>query len=376
MLQNIPAVILPIFSKPGDKILDPFCGSGTVLLESMIKGRNAIGIDINPLAVLISKVKTTPLDTQKISIMEKKIIDGIKKKKQISIHDFPNRNYWFTPASQKQLASLLSEIKKIDEEEYRNFFLVCISSCVRYASRADPEIIPPVISKKMKEIQKNRRTNVLKKFRSTVQANIRRVTKISAHNSTASVQVQLGNSRNIPLADDSINLVITSPPYISAQKYPRSLKLEMFWTELINNEQYGELERNTIGTERVSMLEKDKDTDTKIIILKKFLDQIKEKNIERYIITRKYFLEMQESINEIHRVLLPGGHFVLLIGENTVCGIKAPTAKILSEYCKEKGLEQISEIEDQIQTFGFMTRRNKTAGIIDKEIILIFKKRM
>lgn len=66
MLKSIPNVIIPRFSNPGDVVLDPFCGSGTVLLESRIQQRNAVGFDINPLAVLISNVKTTNINKEKV----------------------------------------------------------------------------------------------------------------------------------------------------------------------------------------------------------------------------------------------------------------------------------------------------------------------
>ena len=60
-VPQIPGAIIDAYSKPGDTILDPFCGSGTTLLESIIRGRNALGIDINPIATLISRAKVTPL---------------------------------------------------------------------------------------------------------------------------------------------------------------------------------------------------------------------------------------------------------------------------------------------------------------------------
>ena len=67
MFHRIPAEILTSLTSEGLTVLDPFCGSGTVLLEAALRGHSAIGIDVNPLARLISRVKTTRLDVDSLS---------------------------------------------------------------------------------------------------------------------------------------------------------------------------------------------------------------------------------------------------------------------------------------------------------------------
>ena len=377
MLINISSVVISKFTKPGDLILDPFCGSGTVLLDSKMKSRNAIGIDINPLAVLISNVKTRNLASKKIDIMKDKILRNASKKlsRKTNIKvEIPNIDYWFTSSAKKQLTVLLNEILKIKEKKYREFFLVCFSSCIRRASRADPEIIPPVISKKMRLILSKKRTNSVKQFKNTVEINSKRISILKHKKKSTTTRAYIGDARCTKIPTNHIDFVLTSPPYISAQKYPRSLKLELFWTGLTDKNQFMYLDKHTIGTERVSLLSKNMEMSDITDTLNNFLKKIQTKNSERYVITRKYFTDMRQVISEIHRVLKPDGHFVLLIGENTVCGLKAPSAKILTEFCQQQGFRIVAEVEDTIRSFGFMTRRNKTAGIIKKEKILIFKK--
>src|SRR3989338_8590683 len=65
-IPQIPRMIIEHLTKPGDTVLDPFCGSGTALIEANIADRNVIGVDISPIAVLISKVKTTFIDPKKL----------------------------------------------------------------------------------------------------------------------------------------------------------------------------------------------------------------------------------------------------------------------------------------------------------------------
>lgn len=376
MIMKIPSVVIPYLSSEQDLILDPFCGSGTVLLEAKLKNRKAVGLDINPLAALISKVKTKQLDRRALFRLKNKLKASLEKQNtnlnEMNLPNLPNRSYWFSRTAERQLATILFEIKKIKNKDYYDFFMICFSACIRYASRADPEIVPPVVSKKMRKILKIRRSSIRKYFLSIVDKNIKRILTLPNDNFN-SVKVSVSDAREMSINDESVDLVLTSPPYISAQKYPRSLKLEMFWTNLIDNNEYQKLDRNTIGTEKVRLSQKI-NIDDEPKILKKFLGLVVKRDLERYIITRNYFLDMEKVISEIYRVLKPQRYFVLLIGENTVCGMKAPTAKVLSEYARRDGFSFVAVINDKIRNFGFMTKRNKNAGIIQKEKLLIFKK--
>ncbi len=374
MFKSIPEVIIPYFSKPGDKILDPFCGSGTVLLEAKLRQRNAIGFDINPLGVLISKVKTSNVKRDKIKEINAKILKNIEKDNAIDDTFVPNKDFWFSKSAQKQLSALAYQVSLIKNISYREFFLLCLSSSVRYASRADPEIVPPVISKRMRPLLKNRRVNVIKHFSDVVKKNAASLDTIKDIKNNGEIEVKLGDARKLKVKARSINLVLTSPPYISAQKYPRSLKLELFWTKLVTTDEFSKIDSETIGTEKVSLLSKFKEDSSEDPYLKKLLSHIMKKNKERYIITKKYFIDMRKVIKEIYRVLAPNGYFVLLIGDNTVCNTRIPNGEILTRYAVKEGFNLITTIEDQIKTFGFMTRRNKTAGIIDREQIIILRK--
>lgn len=302
-----------------------------------------------------------------------RILKNSKQKKSDYKLDFTSKDFWFTESAQRQLGSLLIQIKKIDDHAYRNFFLLCLSACVRYASRADPEIIPPVISKRMRKMLKYKRINVMKRFSKIVGKNASALATL-ADVRKLKIAAQVGDARKLPIRDKSINLVLTSPPYISAQKYARSLKLELFWTGLTNSDKFSKIDSETIGTERISVnkdFSKIKVTDRNLVNL---LKKIKKVNKERYVITLSYFIDMEKSIKEIYRVLKPGGHFVLLIGENTICGVKAPSGKILARYAAILGFKLITAVDDKIKTYGFMTRRNKTAGIITTEHLIIFQK--
>ncbi|MBU0686168.1 MAG: site-specific DNA-methyltransferase, partial [Candidatus Thermoplasmatota archaeon] len=77
-IPQIPRFCLESYSEVGDDVLDPFMGSGTTLLESYITGRDSYGIDIHPLARLIAKVKTTPVDPRSLGASAENLLSSIR----------------------------------------------------------------------------------------------------------------------------------------------------------------------------------------------------------------------------------------------------------------------------------------------------------
>ena len=137
--HNYPAMFIPqvarklilAFSEEGDLVCDIFCGSGTTLVESSLLNRNSIGIELNPLAVLITRAKTMPIDPKTLTVKLKSIIDDYKSIKNIELPDFYNIEFWFNKKVIRDLAYLRQAIRNISEEDIRNFFLVCFSEVVR-----------------------------------------------------------------------------------------------------------------------------------------------------------------------------------------------------------------------------------------------------
>lgn len=377
MINQIPLVLLPIYANKGDTILDCFSGSGTTLMQARLYGMNAIGRDINPLAVLISRVKSTNLNINKLKAEVKILYDTIDKIKvnENEIPKFPNKDFWFEKNVQYDLAKILTSIKKIENKKYREFLLVCFSSIIRKVSNADTKIVPPVKSKKMlKLIRKGRKIDPLGIFKEAVSLNLERVSNFSRDCvKSTTVGVKKGNAKKLRLKDNSIDLVITSPPYISAQKYARSTQLEMYWLGLVRDN-IKKIDLNTLGTERVYVEEFKTITDTGYSLLDKYIRLIKKNDEERAYITYKYFKDMQEVISEIYRVLKPNKNFILVIGNNKITKIYLPNHEILSEIAESVGFVKEDEYIDDIKYRGFMTKRNKTAGLIDSEWILIFRK--
>jgi len=380
LIHHIPHLFTEcsMFSKPGEIVADTFCGSGTVLLEAMLSQRNAVGFELNPLSALISKVKTTPLDPSILQVKAEKLFRIIEEcNPDTEVISFPNINFWFTPKSQRDLNRIKKAIQQADfDRDFADFFLVCFSSIVRTVSNADPRISPPVYSKRMHKLLKGkRRPDAVKCYRENIKTNIQRMEKLwNLWNKSCLTTVYNCDSRKLPIGDESIDLVITSPPYMNAQKYFRSMRLEFFWLDLGTRDHFASLDAKAIGTERIKSKDYTQFKETGVENADMLLKEIFEKNRERAYLAAKYFNDMQIVIEEIYRVLKKGKHLVLVGGNNSVCGRRFPSHEIMSEIAAKSGFDRLLMLVDNIKSRGLMTKRNKTAGMINSEWVLILRK--
>jgi len=397
LLAHIPYFFLnnTFFSKNDDYVLDPFCGSGTVLLETLLSGRNAYGADANPLARLIAQVKVTKLIPHDLKNNCNEIVAEAKLLNGVDVPNIGNRDFWFPKRTTKILARLLYAIKKIEDEQIRNFMLVSFSNCIKKVSYADQAISVPVKlnpsrykefdkkrDKTIKRLSELEEMDVIGKFSSITSLNIERFTEFGkvaiAKNSANIVSTDARKlSKEINgsslLEDNSVSLIITSPPYAGAQKYIRASSLNLGWTDLAKPEELVSLDSKIIGREnfRKSEITISK---TGIEPADIMIERIYKLNPVRATIVCNYLFEMKEALNEMIRVLKKNGFLVLVVGNNRVCGEEFNTQEYLCDFLLNKGLNLQFKLIDNIKSYGLMTKRNKTADIISREWILVFKK--
>ncbi len=395
LLVHIPYFFLnnTIFSKEGDNVLDPFNGSGTVYLETILSQRNAFGADSNPLARLISKVKSTKYSTYILKESLDEILNDIDNSINYFVPEVVNCTKWFPSKNIDALSKILFKINKIDDEDIKDFMLVSFSNCIKKVSYADPRVSVPVKLnpnrysensvaklKTQEQIKNVESSNVYEKFKIICEDNIRRFQKLEKENINVNYSRDIYNdarklcSENNNLLDDnSIQLIITSPPYAGAQKYIRSSSLNLGWTGLANISEIRRLDTQNIGREIYSKAETNivptgiKEADELIL-------KITSINKSRANIACQYILEMKKAISEMVRVLKKNGYIVLVIGNNRICDLEFNTQQYLTTYFKELGLKLEFKLIDAITSYGLMTKRNKTADIISREYILVFKK--
>jgi DNA modification methylase len=402
LLVHIPFFFLAndLLSKPGDIVLDPFCGSGTVLSEAQLANRRAYGADANPLARLIARVKTTPLDAEAAKRTVNEILRRIPPNPSGERPDVVNLEHWFYPSTTRQLQCLQEVIMRIRTPAIRDFFLVCFSVCVRKVSLADPRLSVPVRlrfgqypkdhpfrAQSDAHLRGLRCVRVAEVFSRIARLNISRMERLracAATNPTAEVfcsdarhlmhEYSRNGNRNKPLADESVQLIITSPPYPGAQKYIRSSSLSLGWLQLCPTDGLRACKARIIGREELTNAECSRVLPTNIAEAEKVLTRIRNRNPIRADIAAVYLHEMRLAILEMYRVLKPGGHVVLVAANNRNSGMEFHTVKYLRSIAEECGLTLIAWFIDSIRSRGLMTKRNKTASVITRESVLVFTK--
>lgn len=399
LLMHIPYFFLNnnIFSKEGDTILDPFSGSGTVMLEGILANRNVIGADANPLARLISSVKVSRYE---LGILKNYLVQIRKDYKQIDVAKIPkigNIDFWFTTRIQAEMAKILAIIESIADEKIRDFFLVCFSNCVKKLSLADQRVSVPVklnpnryptshpfFSETTKKLAGLEQVSVFEKFEEAVTSNIARFANLSSmSNGKTSAKIISTDARKLIGAEgqgcsievESVSLIISSPPYAGAQKYIRSSSLNLGWLNLLENESsLKTLDSYNIGRENYQKKEYSVLKETKIPEADLLLKKIFEINPLRAHIAGNYLREMEAAFKEAVKVLKKEGYFVLIVANNKVCGQEFRTKDYLTSIMLKLGMKLELQLIDDIKSYGLMTKRNKTASVITREWVLVFKK--
>ena len=404
MIHLYPAKLLPhipvlfasnnVLSSEGDTIFDPFCGSGTVLLETLLANKITVGSDSNPLARLISKVKTTPIEHDRLMSSYGRLIERIKKTEPESDYpDVVNIDHWFHPHVKKQLNHIRRCVEKTRSPDIKDFFLVAFSNTVKRVSLADPSVSVPVklneekyekgsdhYKKTKKLIENLKNINAYDSFYKIVESNINRMREL-AHKVGLECPYpviykdarELSDEDNSQ-GDESVQLVITSPPYSGAQKYIRSSSLNLGWLGLCNSKELRNYERKNIGREHYSKSEYASLVSTGVDEADELLSEIYKTYPLRAHISANYLIEMNDAISEAYRVLKYDGYFVLVIANNRVCGREFLTQEYLIRLMESYGLSVKLCLIDDIHSRGLMTKRNKAANVISSEWIVVLKK--
>jgi tRNA G10 N-methylase Trm11 len=179
---------------------------------------------------------------------------------------------------------------------------------------------------------------------------------------------------NKVLPDMAVDLIITSPPYAGAQKYIRASSLCLGWLEMAEPKDLKILEGMNIGREHYRKSEYQLAQKSGLFDADELLLEIQQTNPLRAHIATNYLLEMRSALLEAYRVLKRGGYMVLVAANNQVCGQEFRTQEFLKRIAIEIGFEVEFQLIDAIKSYGLMTKRNKTANLITREWVTVFRK--
>jgi len=229
-IPQIPRTLIELFH-PGDRsaVLDPFCGSGTTLVEAMQAGIDSIGIDVNPIATLVSKVKTTPISTP-LGPVAREITAAARRDVaagRVTIPPIPRVDHWFLRPVQEALATTVAEINQVKDADVADALRVALSSIIVRVSNQDSDTRYAAIEKKVT------REDVWAGFERAAASVSSALDGLGddLFRRRPSVRIITKDLMTVEPEEvgSDVGLVATSPPYPNAYEYWLYHKYRMYW---------------------------------------------------------------------------------------------------------------------------------------------------
>lgn len=212
------------YSKPGDIVLDPFAGCGTVLLESSLLGRKSIGIDTNPVSILISRAKTNLYSKDDINQLHIYLnrFDSIIKEIKPIIPEYQSIDYWFDPIAIEDLGTIRGSIDCLSGKA-RDLAMCIFSSIIVRVSYQDSDTR---YSRKMYDYEQE---SAIRLYKSKLEAAIEAVSKTAPLMSYGTSLFFQDGRKISNICSNSVSLIVTSPPYLNAYDYHKYHRHRIHW---------------------------------------------------------------------------------------------------------------------------------------------------
>lgn len=406
--HNYPAMMIPQIArrlvheyrqKSTFNLLDPYCGSGTSLVESVLQNINATGFDINPLAVFLSGSKTTLFSVELIKNELSKLTKSFDEYKSSynnqhhlfnqNGHDhtngqsnfpllkFKNIDFWYKPDKISELSFIKNLITEIIDPDVQLFFLTVFSETSREVSltRNSEFKLFRIKSEKIEDYNPDTFGIFLQKVLRNL-AGLNNFVESSDNNYSANV-LQFNSSLNSPeeVVDRKYDLVVTSPPYGDSRTtvaYGQFSRLSSQWLGFSDAEKVdkslmgGKIHLNLNGFELSSC--------------KSEFQQIKDIDQSRYSEVISFTYDYYNSIKNINSIINKGAYICYVLGNRTVKGIQIPLDKITVECFEMFGYKHINTIIRKIPNKRMPSKNSPSneKGVIGNtmtnEFIVIMKK--
>lgn len=350
-IPQIAARAIEMLSLPGETILDPYCGSGTTLVEAAVLGRRGIGVDLSPLAVLISRCKITPVPGGELNSLLREMAEftrvlesgangslfgpGPEHREILELAARDQRLHdewfskWFQPHVLKDLVALDLAIQRLANAPLQAIAQVAFSDILRRCSNAHSGYPNVMYDKKCPP--QSRPLKAYMKALERICSMVGSLTEAPAD--WTQVEARQGNNTALELGDESVDAIVTHPPYIGSIPYAEYGALSLQWLGADPKE----LDRKLTGGRRQSS-----------------------SVVERF--RADYALMLQEA----WRVLRPGRHIFLMVGNPKVRGGIVDLDEMTRELAREAGFCFVASATRE----GVNRRANKMGA----ESLLFFEK--
>jgi len=338
-IPQVARRLLENYSQAGDTICDIFCGSGTALVESKLLGRNAYGIDLNPLAIFLAKAKINLINPPKLTDEYFKLLLEIKKIKDRGVKKpiFKNIDFWFKPKVIIQLAKIKEAISKIKDVNIRNYFMVPFSETVRLSSNTKNGEFKLVRIKKEK--LENYSPDVSGMFKKKTEANIKGMKDFyeDANRKVWTKIIYGDSSKSNGIKENSIDCIVTSPPYGDSRTtvaYGQFSRLSAQWIDIFKdpNEASG-VDNELLGGKATRTLEHALDSK----YLKDSLNKIAKIDEKRAKDVLSFYIGLNDCLKQAYKILRSKKYFCLVVGNRLVKQVRIPTDFIIVELGEKIG---------------------------------------
>jgi DNA modification methylase len=373
-VPQVPGWALDTFGGPGERtVVDPFMGSGTTLVEGVLRGGTTVGADVDPLARLIAGAKTTAVDPERIRGLAAELAgrwQAPATRLQAPMPDVADFGHWFEPRQWAWLQSLRDAILALDcHDDERAFLLVVFSSILRWVSNADDQSQKTYVSGTLRK-RPPAVDAVFWRFLHRATAGLadlarRRAPDAEARIPAAACATALG------LAAESVDLAVTSPPYLDSVDYPYNMMLEYFWLGPLlgvpDRRSFNALRRRPVGAKNPA---EPRALPAELAGLVP-LDALPP---ARRAAATTYFALMARHFAEMARVLKPGGRYVLVVGNSQTRLDMVPLHDALVRLAAAAGLGLERAFGYRIRRHYMKFPRAGRGGIIVLDWVLVLRR--
>jgi len=337
---QLPAFFIENLTSEGEVVLDPMMGSGTALLEAELLGRRAVGFDIDPLAWRVSFIKTVHLSKEKAAQAAARVIEKTRRAmeapealreklpRKFSPETLDFMNYWFLPSTQLELLALSEAISSVEDSSVRVFLEVAFSAIIVTKS-GGVTMARDLAHSRPHRVQDKTPKNAIDQFAKRVSKNLDSLTEALPENA---VRIYRADARRMPLDDETIDLIVTSPPYANAIDYMRAHKFSLVWLGEPIPKLSG-LRSTYIGTEKTGR----EPAESFGPVSEKILSELSRTDEKKRRVMSRYLRDMSQVYREMLRVLRPGRCAVIVVGSSTMHGLDVRTQDCLAEAAKSVG---------------------------------------
>ncbi|GIV17298.1 MAG: DNA modification methylase [Armatimonadota bacterium] len=339
----LPRLFIQHLTQPGEVVLDPMVGSGTTVLEAIRIDRHGIGVDVDPLALLLAQVKAAPPDPtrafqsgssvcNRAYLMLQRERPSLRREMRRRFDDrtLDFLDYWFARETQEELVALLLQIETEPDPEIRQFLRLCFSGIIVTKS-GGVSLAMDLAHTRPHKVERKTPRPAIEEFAKRLRKNVASIQQTGR--SPGQAAILCADARALPLRDNSVHLIITSPPYAAnAIDYMRAHKFSLVWFGY-PIDRLSSRRKEYVGQEASQY-------DLPLPLpesAQQVIQRVCEADARKAKVLERYYQDMTRVMREAYRVLLPGRCAVFVVASSRLRGIDTRADLCLSEIAQTVG---------------------------------------